>query len=54
MKNRKQYIQDTEGQKHEGMEGKVCVCENIQVYYSDLSCEGQISHLLSQLVCCLF
>lgn len=54
MKNRKQCVQDTEGQKHESMEGKVCVCGNIQVYYSGSSCEGQILHLLSQLVCCLF
>lgn len=47
MKNRKQCIQDTEGQKHEGMEGKVCVCGNTQVHYSGSSCEGQIVHLLS-------
>lgn len=55
MKNRKQCIQDSEDQTHEGMEGKVCVCENTKAYYSGSSCESLIFfHLLSQLVCCLF
>lgn len=54
MKHRKPCIQDAEGQKHEGIEGKICACENTQLYYSGSGCEGQILHLLSQLVCCLF
>lgn len=42
MKNRKECIQDTEDQTHEGMEGKICACENIEEYYSGSSCEGLI------------
>lgn len=42
MKNRKQCIQDTEDQTHEGMEGKVCVYENIEAYYSSSRCEGLV------------
>lgn len=47
MKNRKQCIQDTEDQTHEGMEGKVCVCENTELYYSGSSCEGLIFFICS-------
>lgn len=39
MKNRKECIQDTEDQTHEDMEGKVCVCLDIEAYYSSSSCE---------------
>lgn len=42
MKNRKQCIQDTEDQALEGMEGKVCMYEKVEAYYSGRSCEGLI------------